>query len=87
MDESPVGPSSPPRTRYGRKVVPTWKLRDTLPQDVGDAIIEEQPSPASNGVSSGPQAENLSGLPPHPRVRLLVTQFVRTAANAFGLRL
>ncbi|KAL7281058.1 hypothetical protein ACG7TL_004360 [Trametes sanguinea] len=82
--DTPGVPSTLPssdelRTRTGRRVRPTWKVRDQLPEDVGadsDAPESEPVPPAA--LPSQPRSR--------PRLLLLATDYVRTAANAFGLR-
>lgn len=73
------------QTRAGRRVRPTWKVRDMIPEDAGDHIVEEAAgvtgAPAPQVNDSAP-----SDAPPRPRVLLLLTDYVRTAANSFGLK-
>ncbi|KAL7281107.1 hypothetical protein ACG7TL_004414 [Trametes sanguinea] len=81
----PVPPSSvEQRTRTGRRIRPTWKVRDQLPEDVGAVVAESittcEPTP---DMAEGNPSEAGSG---RRRVLLLATDYVRTAANVFGLR-
>ncbi|KAI0667060.1 hypothetical protein C8Q78DRAFT_1140637 [Trametes maxima] len=74
----------PPQTRSGRRIRPTWKLREVLPEDVG-AVIEEPGEVLRNEPPTpGPSEE--AHVRQHPRLVLLVTDYVRTVANSFGLR-
>ncbi len=73
----------PPQTttRAGRAVRPSWKVRNNLPEDVGDVLEEplaDEPVAQPQSADEEPQ--------PRPLFRLLLTDYVRTAANKFGLR-
>ncbi len=67
-------------TRSGRSVRLPWKVRDQLPEAPG-IIVEEPDIPQT---ASDQNATYLPDPPPR-RVRLLVTERIRTAANRFGL--
>ena len=84
-DEHAEPPQSPWRSRFGRKIMPSRKVRDMFPQDVG-AEEEQESSSSSTVPPSGTEADASSDPSRPPRIRLLLTQVVRTAANAFGLR-
>lgn len=62
-------------TRSGRRVHPTWKVRDMLPEPPGSASVE--------GPSSPSEAETV--ISPSSRIRLLVGQRIKTLANRFGV--
>ncbi|THH16116.1 hypothetical protein EUX98_g9355 [Antrodiella citrinella] len=64
-----------PRTRRGRVVRPTWKVRDELPEAPGSVETAQSSSNIPTVAPAGPLR----------RVRLLVTQVTRTVANKFGL--
>lgn len=70
------------RTRAGRTVRPSWKVRNTLPEDVGDVVNEGPPASALRSAAT----EELPQQGSRPHVLLLVTDYVRTVANSFGLR-
>ncbi|KAI0822193.1 hypothetical protein BC628DRAFT_1391483 [Trametes gibbosa] len=76
-------PVDTPRTRVGRRLRPTWKLRDALPEDVGAAL--DSPVPVEEPIPSEPDHDP-SSLRTRPRLVLLATDYVRTLANTFGLR-
>ncbi|KAI9059259.1 hypothetical protein FKP32DRAFT_1580468 [Trametes sanguinea] len=74
-----LGSEDEPHTRTGRRIRPTWKVRDQLPEDVG----ADRSSPEPDRVlHSAPPEEP----PRRPRLLLLATDYVRTAVNSFGLR-
>ncbi|KAI0309196.1 hypothetical protein OF83DRAFT_1089234 [Amylostereum chailletii] len=64
-------------TRSGRKTRRTWRVEDVLPDEPG---IDIDPDPLPTGDPSPPQPPKVR------RVRLIVTDYVRTVANRFGVR-
>ncbi|RDX47354.1 hypothetical protein OH76DRAFT_1526067 [Lentinus brumalis] len=87
-DVTPMDAPPPPleedgfhRTRAGRRVRPTWKVLDHLPEEAGtefeEEVEESDPIPPPEAA-----AVPRSGR----RVVILLTDYVRTAVNAFGLR-
>ncbi|KAI0708940.1 hypothetical protein C8T65DRAFT_740004 [Cerioporus squamosus] len=89
MDCEPLDPApanSPPapvddglrRTRAGRRVHPTWKIRDTLPEEAGTEFEEEPQNPIGPAEDATPRSGR--------RLVILVTDYVRTVVNSFGLR-
>lgn len=80
LNDKPPHENTPlnPTTRSGRQTRPTWKVRDMLPEapsSVEGALQPEMPTAVAD--------ETRRTL---PRVRLLLTETIRTAANGFGLR-
>lgn len=67
-------------TRSGRQIRMPWKVRDQLPEAPGLSV--EEPLVSEPATSEGPT------MPQEPRgrrVRLLVTERIKTAADRFGL--
>ncbi|GBE88042.1 hypothetical protein SCP_1202700 [Sparassis crispa] len=62
------------RTRSGRRLHPTWKVRDSLPTGPGGLDIQHPES-----------TQNPQPLQPSRRILLLVTEKIRTVANRFSL--
>lgn len=87
-EDTPPAESGIRRTRTGRVVLPTWKVRDTLPEEAGADFQAEPVEPESTTPDSertAPDSERTTR-PTGRRVVLLVTDCVRTVANTFGLR-
>ncbi|KAJ8457369.1 hypothetical protein ONZ51_g11576 [Trametes cubensis] len=78
----PEAAAEAPRTRAGRRIRPTWKLRDALPEDVGATLD----NPIHEDAEALPSDESGSRSRAGPRLVLLATDYVRTVANTFGLR-
>ncbi|KAH9916588.1 uncharacterized protein BXZ73DRAFT_105780 [Epithele typhae] len=70
VDDDVAGPSS----RFGRRIRPTWKLRDALPEEPGVEVDE------------GTHDDHDDRALPRPRFILLATQYIRTKVNTFSLR-
>ncbi len=70
-------------TRAGHTVRPSWKVRNSTPEDVGDVLLEElsqdETLMQSQSADEKPQA--------CPLFRLLLTDYVRMTANKFRLRI
>lgn len=87
-DNVPSAEPAVPQTRSGRRVYPTWKVRDALPEDAGDILDEDLPSETSSNAEAEADSSSSRDQDARPRRRvvLLVTDYVRTVANQFGLR-
>ncbi|KAI1789115.1 hypothetical protein LXA43DRAFT_923997 [Ganoderma leucocontextum] len=68
-------------SRRGRRLFPTWKVLNSLPEEPGDATEAE-----SCEEDTGTPSLEDSPTRPVRRVVLLLTDYVRTVTNTFGLR-
>ncbi|KAH9914268.1 hypothetical protein B0H21DRAFT_896115 [Amylocystis lapponica] len=80
LHEDAANVSSAPTTRGGRRIRPTWKVRDALPAAPGELDEPQREVPASR------EGDLRSGAPSARRIVLLLTETMRTAANRFGLK-
>ncbi|KAJ3537255.1 hypothetical protein NM688_g6717 [Phlebia brevispora] len=72
--------SPPTFTRAGRMVHPTQKVLDGLPEEPG--TVEQQEIPDASLTDTADQGGNIAT---RPRVTLLLTERIRSAANRFGI--